>query len=101
MSKHTEAQMPAPHARHRRAQAALCALRLLLVHSHLLVQVHSKLCHGQPANQAVEVPACAAMQNPTPMGAHLPGIREGATENSTVVTELLASIVSRGVDPKR
>jgi transposase-like protein len=29
------------------------------------------------------------------------GIREGATENSTVVTELLEDIVARGVDPKR
>ena len=29
------------------------------------------------------------------------GIREGATENSTVITELLEDIVSRGVDPKR
>lgn len=32
---------------------------------------------------------------------HVPGIREGATENSTVVTELLEDIVARGVDPKR
>ncbi|MGB8480715.1 MAG: IS256 family transposase [Acidobacteriaceae bacterium] len=32
---------------------------------------------------------------------HVLGIREGATENSTVVTELLEDIVSRGVDPKR
>lgn len=32
---------------------------------------------------------------------HVLGIREGATENSTVVTELLADIVARGVDPKR
>jgi putative transposase len=32
---------------------------------------------------------------------HVLGIREGATENSTVITELLADIVSRGVDPKR
>ncbi|MGC9200114.1 MAG: transposase, partial [Acidobacteriaceae bacterium] len=29
---------------------------------------------------------------------HVLGIREGATENSTVITELLADIVSRGVD---
>ena len=32
---------------------------------------------------------------------HVLGIREGATENSTVVTELLEDIVSRGVDPRR
>jgi transposase-like protein len=32
---------------------------------------------------------------------HVLGIREGATENSTVVTELLEDIVARGVDPKR
>jgi transposase-like protein len=32
---------------------------------------------------------------------HVLGIREGATENSTVTTELLEDIVSRGVDPKR
>jgi transposase-like protein len=32
---------------------------------------------------------------------HVLGIREGATENSTVVTELLTDIVSRGVDPKQ
>ena len=32
---------------------------------------------------------------------HVLGIREGATENSTVVTELLEDIVSRGVDPQR
>jgi len=32
---------------------------------------------------------------------HVLGIREGATENSTVVTELLEDIVSRGVDAKR
>jgi putative transposase len=32
---------------------------------------------------------------------HVLGIREGATENSTMVTELLEDIVSRGVDPKR
>ena len=31
---------------------------------------------------------------------HVLGIREGATENSTVITELLEDIVSRGVDPK-
>jgi transposase-like protein len=31
---------------------------------------------------------------------HVLGIREGATENSTVVTELLEDIVARGVDPK-
>jgi transposase-like protein len=29
------------------------------------------------------------------------GLREGATENSTVVTALLEEIVARGVDPKR
>jgi len=29
------------------------------------------------------------------------GIREGATENATVVTELLEDMVARGVDPKR
>jgi len=32
---------------------------------------------------------------------HVLGIREGATENSTVIAELLEDIVSRGVDPKR
>ena len=32
---------------------------------------------------------------------HVLGLREGATENSTVVTALLEEIVSRGVDPKR
>jgi putative transposase len=32
---------------------------------------------------------------------HVLGIREGATENSTAITELLEDIVSRGVDPKR
>jgi len=32
---------------------------------------------------------------------HVLGIREGATENATVVTELLEDIVARGVDPKR
>jgi transposase-like protein len=32
---------------------------------------------------------------------HVLGIREGATENSTVVTALLEDIVARGVDPKR
>ncbi|MGC9200183.1 MAG: IS256 family transposase, partial [Acidobacteriaceae bacterium] len=32
---------------------------------------------------------------------HVLGIREGTTENSTVITELLEDIVSRGVDPKR
>ena len=32
---------------------------------------------------------------------HVLGIREGAKENSTVVTELLEDIVTRGVDPKR
>ncbi len=32
---------------------------------------------------------------------HVLGIREGATENATVVTELLEDIVSRGVDPRR
>ena len=32
---------------------------------------------------------------------HVLGIREGATENSTVVTELLEDIVTRGVDAKR
>jgi transposase-like protein len=32
---------------------------------------------------------------------HVLDIREGATENSTVITELLEDIVSRGVDPKR
>ena len=32
---------------------------------------------------------------------HVLGIREGATENSTVVAELLEDIVSRGVDAKR
>jgi len=32
---------------------------------------------------------------------HVLGLREGATENATVVTELLEDIVSRGVDAKR
>jgi transposase-like protein len=32
---------------------------------------------------------------------HVLGIREGATENSTVVKELLEDMVARGVDPKR
>ena len=32
---------------------------------------------------------------------HVLGIREGATENATVVTALLEDIVARGVDPKR
>ena len=32
---------------------------------------------------------------------HVLGIREGATENATVVTALLEDVVSRGVDPKR
>ena len=32
---------------------------------------------------------------------HVLGIREGATENSTVVAELLEDIVARGLDPKR
>jgi len=32
---------------------------------------------------------------------HVLGIREGATENATVVTELLEDMVARGVDPKR
>ena len=32
---------------------------------------------------------------------HVLGIREGATENSTVITELLEDIVVRGVDPQR
>ena len=32
---------------------------------------------------------------------HVLGIREGATENATVVTELLEDIVLRGVDPQR
>jgi len=32
---------------------------------------------------------------------HMLGIREGATENSTVVKKLLEDIVARGVDPKR
>ena len=32
---------------------------------------------------------------------HVLGIREGATENSTVITALLEDIVSRGVDRKR
>ena len=32
---------------------------------------------------------------------HVLGLREGATENATVVTELLEDIVARGVDPKR
>jgi hypothetical protein len=32
---------------------------------------------------------------------HVLGIREGATENATAVTEPLEDIVARGVDPKR
>ena len=32
---------------------------------------------------------------------HVLGIREGATENATVVMELLQDIVARGVDPKQ
>jgi putative transposase len=32
---------------------------------------------------------------------HLLGVREGATENATVVTELLTDLVARGVDPKQ
>jgi transposase-like protein len=32
---------------------------------------------------------------------HVLGIREGATENATVVKELLEDMVARGVDPKR
>jgi len=32
---------------------------------------------------------------------HVLGIREGATENATVVAELLEDIVARGVDPKQ
>ena len=32
---------------------------------------------------------------------HLLGVREGATENATVVTELLAALVARGLDPKQ
>ena len=32
---------------------------------------------------------------------HVLGIREGATENATVVTERLEDMVARGVDPKR
>jgi transposase-like protein len=32
---------------------------------------------------------------------HVLGIQEGATENATVVAELLEDIVSRGVDPNR
>jgi transposase-like protein len=32
---------------------------------------------------------------------HLLGLREGATENATVVTELLEDLVARGLDPKR
>jgi transposase-like protein len=32
---------------------------------------------------------------------HVLGIREGATENSTVITALLEDIVARGVDPER
>ena len=32
---------------------------------------------------------------------HVLGIREGATENATVVTDLLTDVVSRGVDPRR
>lgn len=32
---------------------------------------------------------------------HLLGMREGATENTTVVTELLADLVARGLDPKQ
>ena len=32
---------------------------------------------------------------------HVLGIREGATENSTIITALLEDIVARGVDPER
>ena len=32
---------------------------------------------------------------------HVLGIREGATENATVVTELLQDIAARGLDPKQ
>ncbi len=32
---------------------------------------------------------------------HLLGVREGASENVTVVTELLADLVARGLDPKQ
>ena len=32
---------------------------------------------------------------------HVLGIREGATENATVVMELLQEIVARGVDAKQ
>ena len=32
---------------------------------------------------------------------HVLGIREGATENSTIITALLEDIVARGVDPQR
>jgi transposase-like protein len=32
---------------------------------------------------------------------HVLGVREGATENATVVTELLQDVVARGVDPKQ
>ncbi len=32
---------------------------------------------------------------------HLLGVREGASENATVVTELLADLVARGLDPKQ
>jgi transposase-like protein len=32
---------------------------------------------------------------------HVLGLREGATENATVVKDLLTNIVSRGLDPKR
>ena len=32
---------------------------------------------------------------------HLLGVHEGATENATVVTELLADLVARGLDPKQ
>ena len=32
---------------------------------------------------------------------HLLGLREGATENAAVVTELLEDLVARGLDPKR
>ena len=32
---------------------------------------------------------------------HLLGVREGATENATVVTELLEDLVTRGLDPKQ
>lgn len=37
-----------------------------------------------------------------PMGKkHLLGVHEGATENATVVTELLTDLVARGLDPKQ